>query len=394
MDPRLKAYQKQTRSPAQTPRGDPQPTVRSASLPRFEEPAAVPPPKDGLVKTSKTAAKPAAKNPLKERSLRKVAKFLILLGQDEASKVVRHLDPAQIESLGQEIAAIKTIEPVEAEAILKEFGYLTTANLQAVRGGAVVAQAILHRAFGEQRGQAILAKAAPAPIERPFSYLNDLERPLLAALLGKESTSVLSLVVPFLDKAQSAALLKYLDPGIRIALVKRLAKMESVPSAVVAQVDQALKERVHTLKPTSTAESVDGKAKLAQILRHMSAEHETLLLNRLAQEGPALTEDLRNRLFTADDLTRIGDDSMEELLRTKTDAQLGLLYLAASETLKTKIEANLSRRRFVLVQAEADLQGAPAQRELQTAMKDFLDEVRQALQEGRVQLLVDGEEYL
>ena len=346
----------------------------------------VPPPtKPGpsLVKTTLPA----------DKSLRKVAKFLILLGQDEAAMVVRHLDAAQIEAIGVEIAGIKKIEPVEAEALLKEFGYMATAKATTVKGGKGAAQAILNQAFGDAKAKTILHKAVPHSREKPFALFAGLEPEVVTALLGPESPQVLSVVVPFLEKAQAGAFLKTLTPERRLDLVKRLAKMERVPSSVVAQVDQSLGERLHSLKPANT-ESIDGKARLADILRHMSVDKEEAILKSLDNVRPELTEDLRRRLFTPADLIRLSDEGFEDLLRAKDDAQVALVWLAGDDTLRAKIEGNISARRLLLVRGETDLLFDTPKRQLQKELRFFLEEAREAVRQGKAALIDDTEEYV
>src|SRR6185369_13242661 len=102
------------------------------------------------------------------------------------------------------------------------------------------------QAFGETKAKSILNKAVPQSAQKPFAFFAGLEKEVVLALLGPESAQVLSVVVPFLEKAQAAVFLKTLTPERRLDLVKRLAKMEKVPSAVVAQVNQALQERFHS----------------------------------------------------------------------------------------------------------------------------------------------------
>lgn len=344
-----------------------------------------------LPKSEPPLAKTVVPEPtvLPDKSLRKVAKFLILLGQDEAAKVVRHLEASQIEALGKEIAGIKTIDPAEAETILKEFGYI--AGSHGAKGGKPAAQAILDRAFGPARAKSIFRKAVPHAAEKPFAYFSGLSAELVTALLGTESPQVLSVVVPFLEKPQAASFLKTLDADRRLDLVKRLAKMEQVPSAVVASVDQSLKERLHKITPVNT-EAVDGKARLADILRHMSADKEAALLQSIDRGGTGLADDLRRRMFTAADLARVADDGFEDILRACDDQRIALLWLAAPE-LRPKFEANISARRLLLVKAEVDLLSDSSPRELATELRLFVDEVRHAVREGRASLRGD-EEYV
>jgi flagellar motor switch protein FliG len=257
----------------------------------------------------------------------------------------------------------------------------------------LAAQAILDRAFGEERAQSILRKVVPQAVEKPFAFFEGMEPEVVVALLGAESAQVLSVVVPFLEKLQAAAFLKTLDPARRLDLVKRLGKMERVPSSVVSQISQALQEKFHSLKPTQT-ETVDGKARLADILRHMSVDREEAILRSLGQVKPELSEDLRKRLFTVADLVRVADDGFEDLLRLRDDGQVALLWLAGDDALRAKIEANISARRLLLVKAEADLLSDTPKRQLQKELRFFLDETRQAVREGRAILLDGSEDYV
>jgi flagellar motor switch protein FliG len=328
-----------------------------------------------------------------EPGLRKVAKFLILLGQDEAAKVVRHLDPEMIEPLSLEIAKIRTIDPQEAKSLLKEFGYIAAERAKKTYGGKAVAQSILEGAFGAEKSNTILHKSVPGVHTAPFAFLNDLEPPALAALLASESSSVLGVVIPFLDKKHSAAYLKTLTPAGRVGLVKRLAKMEKVSREVVQKVEEGLREKARKLGPKAT-EEVDGKARLAEILRHMSATKEESILQELERSRPSLGDDIRRRLFTPAQLIRIHDGDFEEFLRLKTEMQIALVWKAGDEALQEKIRRNVSSRRLLMIEAELDLLTEAPERELRQALREFLEELREAVREGRARLIEDDEEYV
>jgi len=59
-----------------------------------------------------------------EPGLSKAAKFLLLLGTDEASKVISHLKSEEVEAVSREILKVKNIDAPEANSILAEFGWL------------------------------------------------------------------------------------------------------------------------------------------------------------------------------------------------------------------------------------------------------------------------------
>lgn len=55
---------------------------------------------------------------------RKAAKLILLLGTDQAVKVLKHLEPEEVEAISAEIATIQKIDRIESEHLLKEFGLI------------------------------------------------------------------------------------------------------------------------------------------------------------------------------------------------------------------------------------------------------------------------------
>ncbi|MDE6351168.1 MAG: flagellar motor switch protein FliG, partial [Treponemataceae bacterium] len=88
----------------------------------------------------------------KESVYRRVAKFLLLIGENEAAKIMPHLGEAQIEKIVPELASIRRVDPEEAAAILAEFQSL----MQKARedGGVETARAMLEKAFGAEKAAA------------------------------------------------------------------------------------------------------------------------------------------------------------------------------------------------------------------------------------------------
>lgn len=331
--------------------------------------------------------------PKGEKNLRKVAKFLILLGKDEASKVVRHLSPGEIQELSKEIASIKNLEGSEAGKILEDFGYISSRLPGSYHGGPEVAQAILDQAFGPQKAKALLHRALPDSAPKHFDFLQDLELGALITLLKGETEMVLSLVLPHLPKAYGAKILMALSPALQNRLILRMAKMAPISTEVVNQVEASLKEKIRQAG-TFVTDEIDGHARLAEILRHMNLSQETSLLKSLDTSAPQLAHTLREKLFTQETLMHLMDDSLEDLLRSFDERQIALLLVGAIPTLQAKIRVNISSRRMVLIQEEIELMNPPDQGEVQSTLKDFLELCRSRVRDGSLVLLDETEEYL
>ena len=92
----------------------------------------------------------------KDSLYRRVAKFLLLIGVDEAAKILPHLTPEQTEKIIPEIASIRRVDPDEASVILAEFENLVQRARES--GGVTTARSILEKAFGAERAGQMIKK--------------------------------------------------------------------------------------------------------------------------------------------------------------------------------------------------------------------------------------------
>ena len=73
--------------------------------------------KEGL---KKTGPEPEGKKE-KLSKYRRAAQFMLLIGSDEASKILSRLDESQVEAISKEMVSIRNIKTLDAEAVLEEF---------------------------------------------------------------------------------------------------------------------------------------------------------------------------------------------------------------------------------------------------------------------------------
>ena len=74
------------------------------------------------------------KDNLRDKGYTKAARFLMLLGKEEAARVMKHLDEQEVAGITKEIAQVDKIESTEATKILEEFGYLIKTQDLVARG--------------------------------------------------------------------------------------------------------------------------------------------------------------------------------------------------------------------------------------------------------------------
>lgn len=322
----------------------------------------------------------------KESPYRKVAKFLLLIGVEEAAKVMSRLTPEQTERVVLEIASIRRVDPDEAAVVLAEFEYLLS-QATAPTGGVATAKGILEAAFGPERAEEMLRKAVPESEGRPFEYLDDMDPERLLSLIKDELPAVKALVLSRIKPATAAQAIKRMENAEKNDTVVRLAKLKAISPEVLRRVDEAMREKVKNLS-VSSADSIDGRGALAEILRHMDGSGEQAILDRLSGEDPELGRNLRERLFTIDDVVRADDRFLQETLRPMSERDIAVLIAGKNEPLRKKILANISRARGAIVLEEEKLAMPVPRADSERITGAFFSTLRRAWESGK--LVIDG----
>ena len=376
----IAAYQKVMSGGAGSP-----PEEKVKNLPKRKTPAPVFPSEEGLLKTGRPS------------KYRRAAQFMMLVGSEEASRILKRLDPEQVAAISKEIVSIKSISPLEAEAVMKEFRYLLSPAYGysgSSAGGIEEARRLLYAAFGPEKGEALLVKAVPGAAENPFDFLADFSGEQLSLLFRDESPAACALVFSRLPSKLSAAVLANASPERKMEIVRRIARIKEISPEVINRTAAALREKARFFgRSDGTGGEIDGKGVLAAILKHSDMAFGGRLLEELEEEDPALSREMKNRLYTLEDVCGAADRPIQAKLRSMGDREIALLLRGASEPFEKKIIGNLSSARAARVREESEIAGPVPKAETDAVVKDFLSWFRSSREEGRI-LMLSGEDEL
>lgn len=321
----------------------------------------------------------------KDSIFRRVAKFLLIIGEDEAAKILPHLSEAQIEKIIPEIASIRSVDKDEADSILAEFNSLLQNARQA--GGVETAREMLTKVYGKEKANQMLEKTVPFSGARPFDYLSDSDSERIYILLKDENIGVQAMVLSHLQPQKAASVINQMNPEEKKEIVLRLAKMEPVSPDILKRVDRALREK--SLRQTSQkAEKIDGKNALAQILKKMSPSAENDIIASLSESDPDLGMDLRSRLFTMEDVINADDRFIQEQLRLLDDQTLCLLIAANPDDFRNKILDNVSSARRHDVLSIEEINKPFRRSDCERVTSEFFATLRRAYEDGK--LIIHG----
>lgn len=337
----------------------------------------------GLIKVS-------ADKGQKESPYRRVAKFLYLIGEAQAAKVLQKLTREQIEKVVTEMLTIRSIDKDEAAYILSEFTALYNEAKNST-GGAETAQGILIAAFGNEKAREIMERAIPPVQTEPFDFLDGIDTEKLARLLKDEMPATQALVLSQLEPKTAAAYISSLQDEEKKDIVLRLARLKTISPEIMRTVSTSMREKLSHMQSGST-EMIDGRAVLAAILRQSDSETEHFILKNIADTNPELEKNIRDRLFTFEDVLIADDRFLQKKLSDMETTELAALISYKPEAFIKKILSNISQNRRQLVLDDQAVHPVSV-RECRAVTDRFLQELRISWEAGDLLLLgKDGDD--
>lgn len=343
--------------------------------------------------TSGGLVKIPASSTEKDSIYRRVAKFLVIVGIDEAAKILPHLTEEQTEKIIPEIASIQKITPEESASILEEFESLVEKARE--EGGLETARNILTKAYGSEKAEDMLKKSVKYPDGKPFDYLSDANAERIKVLIDGESDAVKSLVLSQIEPKKAAKVINLMDVDDKKKIVLRLAKMKPVAPEVLAEIDRSLHEKLLT-QNTENSQNMDGRGVLAQILKRMNPSAENSIINTLSEQDPELGEDLRKRLFTEEDVIGSDDRFIQNYLHDMEDRDIAVLIYGKNDAFREKILSNVSKNRRRVILDEESMIHHLTKSDSEKMTSSFYSVLRRAWENGdlRVSGRDEGEVYV
>jgi flagellar motor switch protein FliG len=334
--------------------------------------------------------KPAEK---KLTGKQKAAIILVALGTEIAAKVLPHLNEAEVEELGLEIARLGSIPAEVRQQVIQEFYEVCLAQNLALEGGIDHARTLLEQAFGPEKANEILSRLTRALQMLPFDSIKRVHPAQLSTFLQDEHPQTIALVLAYLEPQAAAAVLSSLPPELRPEVAERLATMGSTPPEVIRRVEGVLQRKLSSLASQELT-AAGGVKSLVDILQWVDRSTEHTIFDALNESNPELAEEVRKLMFTFEDLLQLDDRAIQQVLKEVEMKELALALKGASDALKEKIFRNMSERAVNMLKEEIEFMGPVRVRNVEEAQQRIVSIVRRLEEAGEIVLSRGGEDEM
>jgi flagellar motor switch protein FliG len=325
--------------------------------------------------------------------LEKAAIFLITVGPELSSLVLKQLSQEDIERITYQIANTTAVDPVTQQQIIDEFLQLNDAQQFMLQGGLKYAREILEKTLGPARAAEIIKKLLATSKIRPFNMIRKADPKQLVNFIFNEHPQTIALILAYLDPEQASMVLGSLPDNLQADVAKRVALMERTSPETVRELESVLEQRLSSLVDQDFAVA-GGVKSLVDILNRADRTTERTILEALEQDDPELADEIRKRMFVFEDIITLDDNSIRRVMREVDLKDLALALKASSEDVAGRIYRNLSKRAGEMLREDIEYMGPTRLRDVEEAQQRIVQIIRRLDETGEIIIARGGEDAI
>jgi flagellar motor switch protein FliG len=308
----------------------------------------------------------------------KVAILISSLGEDLAKAILESMSVGSAKKLEDRLATMGSIDGDLVEAVTREF--VTYAKQKEHVDFSVKFETeSLSRDRESEPGSERVGKSLS-------DVLGKMESKVLADFTKEEHPQTIALILAHLDSGKAGEVLSSLPEALQSDVILRLAQLDTVSSSAVKAVAEALEDQVQSVGMGE--KKIGGIKTVASILNQAGRNLEKNILAKIEETDPELSDRIRQDLFSFDDLSKVDDRGIQEILKEITSQELALALKASSDEIKEKIFKNMSERAAEMLREDIEALGPTRLSDVEKAQQAI---TRAALKlEGEGKIVVGG----
>ena len=187
------------------------------------------------------------------------------------------------------------------------------------------------------------------------------------------------------------AVIRLLPDGIRSEVVMRIAFLEDITPEALSDIEDAVKDALKGLGSASK-HKMGGVEYVADALNKLDKRTTTDILEAISATNAELAESIKQRMFVFEDIIKIDDRGIQEILKNVDNAELTLSLKVCTEELKNKVFANMSERAAKMLKEDLEVMGPVKVSDVEKAQGNILKIVDRLMSEGKIVIAGEGEE--
>lgn len=325
--------------------------------------------------------------------IERAAILLLSMGEKNASEVLRHLEPRQVQKVGLAMATMSSVSRVKMQSVMVDFISAIEDQTSLTIDTETYLRTILIEGLGEEKAQPLIDRIFVSDKDSGLNRLKWLDGRLIADVIRNEHPQIIATILIHLDSEQAAEVVSYFSSEKRAEVLLRMCHIDTVKPEAITQLGHVIENQLSG-QTVAKASSIGGVKSVADVINFLEGAMEEEVLEKIKDWNEELSDQIRDKMFVFENLTDMDDRSVQTLLRDVTSEQLKLALKGTTETTKEKIFVNMSKRAADLLREDIEVQGPVKVSDVERAQRDILAVARNLAEDGKISLGSKGEEMI
>ncbi|MCB1754135.1 MAG: flagellar motor switch protein FliG [Gammaproteobacteria bacterium] len=319
--------------------------------------------------------------------------LLMALGEEKAASILKHMEPREVQTLGEAMAAIDGVSQSQIGGILDKFVDKIKSESSLGLGSRDYLKKTLTRALGHDRAGSILGQIQMDGGPVGLESLKWMSPRAVANIVYNEHPQIIAIVLAHLEREQAGKVLDLMPKHLHTDILIRITKLDTIHPSALQELNEII-QRLFEENSETELTGIGGISVAAEILNGVSKEAETEVLEQLAEIDAELMQKIQDSMFIFDNLLSVDDRGMQSLLREVSTDKLILALKGAAQELREKIFRNMSKRAAEMLRDDLEAKGPVRLAEVEEAQKEILTVAMRMSEEGTIALGGKGDDFV
>ncbi len=326
--------------------------------------------------------------------IQQAAVFLMSVGEEEASGILKHLAPKEVQSLGEAMATMANVDKGKATDVLQNFNTIVGGQTALGMGSEDYLRNVLNKALGKDKAGGVIDRILLGRQSKGLEALKWMEPRSIAEVIRLEHPQIIAIVLSYLEADQAGLVLSNLPENTRADIMMRIASLDAIQPAALFELDEILEKQFAGHEGSIRSSSVGGIKTAADILNFVDGTAEAAIMENIKNVDEDLGQEIEDSMFVFDNLSGVDDRGIQALLREVSSDILIVALKGADDEVKEKILKNMSKRAAEMLRDDLEASGPVKLSEVEDAQREILSVARRMAESGDIALSSGGDEYV
>lgn len=312
----------------------------------------------------------------------KAAVFIITVGKQTASEMMKSLKPSEVEKIMLEIAKMRNVKTEVVDAVLKEFYKMMEAKQYILEGGFDYANELLSE-LGSENADQMLRKLKAQSGTSVFDEFQETKITQIANFIQNEHPQVAALIFSQLQMDKAAEILVHLEPEMQGEIMYRLASMDKISSEVIEEIEEVIKEQMGGMDALGDRVK-SGTATVAQILNEAEITVERHVLDAIQARDDKMADDIKEQMFLFEDILHFDDRTVQLIINEMEKADMVMGLKGVGEELTQKFLGNMSNRAADMLREDMEALGPVPLKDVKDAQSRIIKKIKELEDDGQI----------